>query len=79
MTPAELVPLLQTGGALACLILAVRWLAEKFGASQRELVDLLRGVIADNTRTLTEVCDTLKDCHHRPNVRTTEPTLKERP
>jgi hypothetical protein len=66
----EVVSLIQTGGAIACLVLAVRWLAGKFTDSQRELVDLLRGVIADNTRTLTEVKDTLKGCkvHNPPKL-----------
>ena len=63
MTQPELVTLIQNGGAVVCLVLAVRWLATKFDDSQKELVQLLRGVIAENTRILTDVQHTLTDCH----------------
>ena len=83
MTAEELMPIVQTGGAIACLALAVRWLADRFTSAQRELVDLLRGIIADNTKVLGEVRAVVKECHTaRDKARLyalTEPPLQERP
>lgn len=83
MSEQDLVTLVQTGGVLGCLVLAVRWLADRFTSAQRELVDLLRGVIADNIKALGEVRDTMRDCHiSRDKARLhafSESHLQERP
>ena len=74
METAELIPIVRDLSVIGCLVIAVRWLADKFSAAQRELVDLLRGVISDNTKTLGEVRDSMRKCHqHRENVSLHEP------
>lgn len=61
MNIAEIIPLIQTGGAIVCLVFAVRWLAGKFSDSQREMVDLMRGVIAQNSTAMHEVKDAMRE------------------
>ena len=57
--------LVKTGGAIGCLIVAVRWLAAQWTAAQAQLVAMLSTTIQQNSELLREVRDTLKQCHDK--------------
>lgn len=57
--------LVKTGGAIGCLIVAVRWLAAQWTAAQAQLVSMLATTINQNSDLLREVRDTLRQCHEK--------------
>lgn len=55
MTPAELYPLLEKGGLLAGLLLAVHYLLRRLERSQAELIGMMAGTIERNTEALIKL------------------------
>jgi hypothetical protein len=64
-TTAEIVNLAGTGGLIAVLIWAVRYLAKQWEVSQAKLVELLEKTIGRNTDALHDVRDVLSWCRGR--------------
>ena len=62
MTPAELYPLLEKGGLLAGLILAVHYLLRRLERSQAELVGMMAGTIERNTEALIKLDAIVSNC-----------------
>jgi hypothetical protein len=72
MTSQEIVNLIGNGGLVAALVMGMRWLSDQFkeaqktaGATNAQLVETLRGVVAANTAALHEVKETLQACHEQ--------------
>lgn len=63
MSPAELYPLLEKGGLLAGLILAVHYLLRRLERSQAEMVGMMADTIERNTEALIKLDAIVSHCH----------------
>ena len=75
---AELWNLAGTGGLIACLVWAVKFLAAKWDASQQKLVELLEKTIGRNTDALHDVRNVLAWCRHKRSGESEEEFKKRR-
>ena len=66
-TTAEVLNLAGSGGLIAVLIWAVKYLANQWETSQAKLIELLEKTIGRNTEALHDVRDALAWCRGRHN------------